>query len=78
VFRSLSKEINLIQFLFAFTTNDLYPVHTVYSLSPSPQGLEVIEAHYLFGTDYDNIDIVVHPQSIVHSAVEAQVTATFK
>ena len=27
-------------------------------------GAQVIEAHYLFGTDYDNIDIVVHPQSI--------------
>jgi 1-deoxy-D-xylulose-5-phosphate reductoisomerase len=35
-----------------------------------PQGLEVIEAHYLFGVDYDNIDIVVHPQSIVHSMIE--------
>jgi len=30
----------------------------------------VIEAHYLFGSSYDDIDIVVHPQSIVHSAVE--------
>jgi len=39
------------------------------------KGLEVIEAHYLFGTGYDDIDIVVHPQSIVHSAVEAQDTS---
>ena len=30
----------------------------------------MIEAHYLFGADYDDIDIVVHPQSIIHSAVE--------
>lgn len=37
------------------------------------QGLEVIEAHYLFGADYDDIDIVVHPQSIIHSMVETQV-----
>ena len=37
------------------------------------QGLEVIEAHYLFGVDYDHIDIVIHPQSIVHSMVETQV-----
>ena len=34
------------------------------------KGLEVIEAHYLFGVDYDNIDVVVHPQSIIHSMVE--------
>ncbi len=34
------------------------------------QGLEVIEAHYLFGVDYDNIEIVIHPQSIIHSMIE--------
>ena len=34
------------------------------------KGLEVIEAHELFGTDYDRIEVVVHPQSIVHSMVE--------
>jgi 1-deoxy-D-xylulose-5-phosphate reductoisomerase len=34
------------------------------------KGLEVIEAHELFGIPYDRIDIVVHPQSIVHSMVE--------
>eukprot|EP00959_Pyramimonas_sp_CCMP1952_P315488 6603077-Pyramimonas_sp.AAC.1 len=34
------------------------------------QALEVIEAHYLYGTSYDNIDVVIHPQSIVHSMVE--------
>ena len=34
------------------------------------KGLEVIEAHELFGIDYDRIDVVVHPQSIVHSMVE--------
>ena len=33
------------------------------------KGLEVIEAHLLFGIDYDAIDVVVHPQSIVHSMV---------
>ena len=48
---------------------------TVDSATMMNKGLEVIEAHYLFGTDYDNIDIVVHPQSIVHSAVEAQDTS---
>ena len=34
------------------------------------KGLEVIEAHYLFDISYDDIDVVVHPQSIVHSLVE--------
>jgi 1-deoxy-D-xylulose-5-phosphate reductoisomerase len=34
------------------------------------KGLEVIEAHHLFGTDYDDIRVVIHPQSIVHSMVE--------
>jgi len=40
---------------------------------PSLQGLEVIEAHYLFGAEYDDIEIVIHPQSIIHSLVETQV-----
>lgn len=35
-----------------------------------PQGLEVIEAHYLYGVDYDDIEIVIHPQSIIHSMIE--------
>lgn len=34
------------------------------------KGLEVIEAHYLFQIDYDQIDVLVHPQSIIHSMVE--------
>ena len=34
------------------------------------KGLEVIEAHELFNVDYDNIEVVVHPQSVVHSMVE--------
>ena len=34
------------------------------------KALEVIEAHYLYGTSYDNIDVVIHPQSIIHSMVE--------
>jgi 1-deoxy-D-xylulose-5-phosphate reductoisomerase len=48
---------------------------TVDSATMMNKGLEVIEAHYLFGTAYDDIDIVVHPQSIIHSAVEAQDTS---
>lgn len=42
---------------------------TVDSATMMNKGLEVIEAHYLFGADYDDIDIVVHPESIVHSMV---------
>ena len=34
------------------------------------KGLEVIEAHYLFGVDYDDIDVVVHPQSFIHAMVQ--------
>ena len=34
------------------------------------KGLEVIEAHWLFKTEYENIQVVVHPQSIIHSMVE--------
>jgi 1-deoxy-D-xylulose-5-phosphate reductoisomerase len=34
------------------------------------KGLEMIEAHWLFGTSIDDVDVVVHPQSIVHSMVE--------
>lgn len=43
---------------------------TVDSATLMNKGLEIIEAHHLFGFDYDNIDVVVHPQSIVHSAIE--------
>lgn len=48
---------------------------TVDSATMMNKGLEVIEAHYLFGASYDDIDIVVHPQSIVHSAIETQDTS---
>ncbi|WP_027718253.1 1-deoxy-D-xylulose-5-phosphate reductoisomerase [Desulfovirgula thermocuniculi] len=43
---------------------------TVDSATLMNKGLEVIEAHWLFGLDYDCIEVVVHPQSIVHSMVE--------
>ena len=43
---------------------------TVDSATLMNKGLEVIEAHYLFGIDYDFIEIVIHPQSIIHSMVE--------
>ncbi len=43
---------------------------TVDSATLMNKGLEVIEAHHLFGMDYNKIDVVVHPQSIIHSAIE--------
>jgi 1-deoxy-D-xylulose-5-phosphate reductoisomerase len=43
---------------------------TVDSASLANKALEVIEAHFLFGLSYDAIEVVVHPQSIVHSMVE--------
>ena len=46
------------------------PKITVDSSTLMNKGLEVIEAHELFGVGYDAIDVVVHPQSIVHSMVE--------
>jgi 1-deoxy-D-xylulose-5-phosphate reductoisomerase len=46
------------------------PKITVDSSTLMNKGLEVIEAHELFGIDYDRIEIVVHPQSVVHSMVE--------
>jgi 1-deoxy-D-xylulose-5-phosphate reductoisomerase len=43
---------------------------TVDSATLANKALEVIEAHYLFDVPYDRIDVVVHPQSVVHSFVE--------
>jgi len=43
---------------------------TIDSATLMNKGLEVIEAHHLFDVSYDDIDVVVHPQSIIHSAVE--------
>ncbi len=48
---------------------------TIDSATLMNKGLEVIEAHYLFGVDYDQIDIVIHPQSIIHSLIELQDTS---
>ncbi|MEM7759888.1 MAG: 1-deoxy-D-xylulose-5-phosphate reductoisomerase [Cyanobacteria bacterium P01_A01_bin.40] len=48
---------------------------TIDSATLMNKGLEVIEAHYLFDLDYDYIDIVIHPQSIIHSLIEVQDTS---
>jgi 1-deoxy-D-xylulose-5-phosphate reductoisomerase len=54
----------------AHPTWSMGPKITVDSSTLMNKGLEVIEAHELFGVDYDRIEVVVHPQSIVHSMVE--------
>ncbi len=56
--------------VLAHPTWDMGRKITVDSATLVNKGLEVIEAHWLFGLPYDRIDVVVHPQSIVHSFVE--------
>jgi len=54
----------------AHPTWKMGPKITIDSSTLMNKGLEVIEAHELFGTSYDQIEVVVHPQSIIHSMVE--------
>jgi 1-deoxy-D-xylulose-5-phosphate reductoisomerase len=54
----------------AHPTWSMGPVVTINSATLVNKGLEIIEAHYLFGTPYSKIDAVIHPQSVVHSMVE--------
>jgi 1-deoxy-D-xylulose-5-phosphate reductoisomerase len=54
----------------AHPTWKMGPKITIDSSTLMNKGLEVIEAHELFGTPYDRIEVVVHPQSVVHSMVE--------
>ena len=49
---------------------------TIDSSTLMNKGLEVIEAHELFGIDYDRVDVVVHPQSVIHGMVEFRDGAT--
>ena len=53
----------------AHPTWSMGPMNTLNSASLVNKGLELIETHLLFGVDYDRIEVVVHPQSIVHSMV---------
>ncbi|WP_219637439.1 1-deoxy-D-xylulose-5-phosphate reductoisomerase [Cohnella sp. CFH 77786] len=48
---------------------------TIDSATMANKGLEVIEAHWLFGVPYDRIDVMIHPESIVHSMVEFEDTS---
>jgi len=54
----------------AHPTWSMGPLVTINSATMVNKGLEVIEAHLLFGIEMDRIEVVVHPQSIVHSMVE--------
>jgi 1-deoxy-D-xylulose-5-phosphate reductoisomerase len=54
----------------AHPTWSMGPVITINSATLANKGLEVIETHLLFDIPYDRIDVVVHPQSIVHGMVE--------
>ncbi len=54
----------------AHPTWSMGPKITVDSATLANKGLEIIEAHHFFGVGYDEIDVVVHPQSIVHGMVE--------
>jgi 1-deoxy-D-xylulose-5-phosphate reductoisomerase len=59
-----------VEAALAHPTWSMGPKITVDSSTLMNKGLEVIEAHELYGTPYDDIDVVVHPQSIIHSMVE--------
>ena len=65
-----------IQDALAHPTWSMGPKISVDSSTLMNKGLEVIEAHELFGVGYDRIEVVVHPQSIVHSMVELTDGAT--
>jgi 1-deoxy-D-xylulose-5-phosphate reductoisomerase len=54
----------------AHPTWKMGPVVTINSATLVNKGLEVIEAHHLFGIDYKEIEAVIHPQSVIHSMVE--------
>ena len=55
---------------------DMGAAITIDSATMLNKGLEVIEAHWLFGIDYDKIEVVIHRESIVHSMVEYQDSST--
>ena len=59
-----------VEAALAHPTWSMGPKITIDSSTLMNKGLEVIEAHELFGTPFDRIEVVVHPQSVVHSMVE--------
>ena len=67
--RSQLDDVTVAEAL-AHPTWDMGPVITINSATLMNKGLEVIEAHLLFGIPMDRIEVVVHPTSVVHSMVE--------
>lgn len=67
--REQLAEVTVDQAL-AHPTWAMGPVVTINSATMVNKALEVIEAHELFGVNYDDIEVVVHPQSVIHSMVE--------
>ena len=61
----------------AHPTWSMGPKITIDSATLANKGLEIIEAHHLFGMPYERIDVVIHPQSIVHGLVETTDGALF-
>jgi 1-deoxy-D-xylulose-5-phosphate reductoisomerase len=59
-----------IEQALAHPTWDMGGKITIDSATLMNKGLELIEAHHLFGTPYERIDVVVHPQSIIHSLIQ--------
>ena len=59
-----------VQEALAHPTWVMGPVVTINSATLMNKGLEIIEAHYLFGVAYSQIEAVIHPQSVIHSMVE--------
>ena len=67
--RAALEEVTVAQAL-AHPTWSMGPLVTINSATLMNKGLEIIEAHLLFDVPFDRIDVVVHPQSVVHSMVE--------
>jgi 1-deoxy-D-xylulose-5-phosphate reductoisomerase len=72
-FRGRSRDdldVVTVEDALAHPTWKMGPKITVDSSTLMNKGLEVIEAHELFGVDYDRVTVIIHPQSVVHSMVE--------
>jgi 1-deoxy-D-xylulose-5-phosphate reductoisomerase len=72
-FRGWSREelaLASVKEALAHPTWSMGPKITIDSATLMNKGLEVIEAHYLFGLDYSEIDVVIHPESVVHGIAE--------
>ena len=78
-FRSRSREeleTATVEEALAHPTWSMGPKITIDSATLANKGLELIEAHYLFGLDYERIEVVVHPTSVVHALVRFRDGAT--